>query len=132
MVQNVRYSNGLPSHVTLPFEYRTPKLCGNQMNLGIQMVTVELLMGKMKKTKQSLILVNLTLELLTMYSTTYCKNLWIFSTYLSSGTCGLSFCLSCCWSYLTLRALKVWTQLILSNVVPKFSTTCEHNDLISS
>ena len=24
MVQNVRYSNGQPSHVTSPFEYRTP------------------------------------------------------------------------------------------------------------
>ena len=42
MVQNVRYSNGPPSHVTLPFEYRTPILPGIQMNLvfGIQMVTV--------------------------------------------------------------------------------------------
>ena len=33
MVQNVLYLNGLPSHVNLPFEYRTPLLSGNQMNL---------------------------------------------------------------------------------------------------
>ena len=32
-VQNVRYSNGQPSHVTLPFEYLTPILFGIQMNL---------------------------------------------------------------------------------------------------
>ena len=31
MVQNVRYLNGLPSHVTLPFEYRTPFLYTVQM-----------------------------------------------------------------------------------------------------
>ena len=42
MVQNVHYLNGLPSQVTLPFEYRTPILSSIQMNLvfGIQMVTV--------------------------------------------------------------------------------------------
>ena len=34
MVQNVRYSNGLQSQVTLPFEYQTLLLS------GIQMVTV--------------------------------------------------------------------------------------------
>ena len=39
MVQNVWYSNGLPSHMTLPFEYRTPILSVNQV-MGIQMVTV--------------------------------------------------------------------------------------------
>ena len=39
MVQNVRYLNGLLSHVTLPFEYRTPMLWGIQM-LVTQMVTV--------------------------------------------------------------------------------------------
>ena len=39
MVQNVRYLNGPPSHVTLPFEYRTPTLSGIQV-FGIQMVTV--------------------------------------------------------------------------------------------
>ena len=33
MVQNVRYSNVPPSHVTLPFEYRTPILFSIQMNL---------------------------------------------------------------------------------------------------
>ena len=31
MVQNVRYSNGQPSHVTLPFEYHTPIMYGIQM-----------------------------------------------------------------------------------------------------
>ena len=39
MVQNVRYSNGPPSHVTLPFEYRILILSGIQV-FGIQMVTV--------------------------------------------------------------------------------------------
>ena len=39
MVQNVRYTNGLPSHMILPFEYRTPILSGIQV-FGIQMVTV--------------------------------------------------------------------------------------------
>ena len=39
MVPNVGYSNSPPSHVTLPFEYRTPILSGIQV-LGIQMVTV--------------------------------------------------------------------------------------------
>ena len=39
MVQNVRYSNSPPSHVTLPFEYRTPTQSGIQV-FGIQMVTV--------------------------------------------------------------------------------------------
>ena len=39
LVQNVCYSNGLSSHVTLPFEYRTPILSGIQV-FGIQMVTV--------------------------------------------------------------------------------------------
>ena len=38
MVQTVRYSNGLPSHVT-PFEYLTPILSSIQM-FGVQMVTV--------------------------------------------------------------------------------------------
>ena len=33
MVQNVWYSNGPPSHVTLTFEYPTPILSGMQMNL---------------------------------------------------------------------------------------------------
>ena len=33
MVQNVRYSNGLPSLVILPFEYQTPILSSIQMNL---------------------------------------------------------------------------------------------------
>ena len=32
MVQNVRYSNGLSSHVTLPFKYWTPILSGILMN----------------------------------------------------------------------------------------------------
>ena len=32
MVQNVRYSNGLLSQMTLPFEYRTPQLSGIQVN----------------------------------------------------------------------------------------------------
>ena len=32
MVQNVRYSNGLPSHVPLPFEYWTLILSSIQMN----------------------------------------------------------------------------------------------------
>ena len=36
MVQNVRYSNGPPSHVTLPFEYRTPILSVIQMNPGFR------------------------------------------------------------------------------------------------
>ena len=45
MVQNVRYSNGPPSHVTLPFEYGTPILpysdeSGIQV-FGIKMVTVK-------------------------------------------------------------------------------------------
>ena len=39
MVQNVQYSNGWPSHMTLPFEYRTLILSGIQLS-GIQMVTV--------------------------------------------------------------------------------------------
>ena len=39
MVQNVRYSNGPPSHMTLPFEYRTPVLSSIQV-FSIQMVTV--------------------------------------------------------------------------------------------
>ena len=39
MVQNVQYSNGPPSHVTLPFECRTPILSCIQV-FGIQMVTV--------------------------------------------------------------------------------------------
>ena len=33
MIQNVPYSNGLSSHVTLAFEYWTTKLSGIQMNL---------------------------------------------------------------------------------------------------
>ena len=32
MVQNVQYSNSPPSHVTLPFEYRTHILSGIQLN----------------------------------------------------------------------------------------------------
>ena len=32
MVQNVWNLNGAPSHVTLPFEYQTPKLSSIQMN----------------------------------------------------------------------------------------------------
>ena len=39
MVQIVWYLNGLPSHVTLPFEYCTPILSGIQV-FSIQMVTV--------------------------------------------------------------------------------------------
>ena len=39
MVQNVRYSNGPPSHVTVLFEYRVPMMSGIQVS-GIQMVTV--------------------------------------------------------------------------------------------
>ena len=39
IVQNVWFSNGLPSHVTLPFEYRTPTLSGIQV-FSILMVTV--------------------------------------------------------------------------------------------
>ena len=31
-VQNVQYSNGPPSHMTLPFEYRTSILSSIQMN----------------------------------------------------------------------------------------------------
>ena len=41
MVQNVQYSNGRPSRVTLPLEYQTPKVSGIQLS-GIQMVTVPL------------------------------------------------------------------------------------------
>ena len=40
MVQNVRYLNGLPSHKTIPFEYRTSILSGIQV-LGIQLVTAQ-------------------------------------------------------------------------------------------
>ena len=42
MVQNVRYSNGPPSHLTLPFEYQTCILSGESgiQVFGIQMVTV--------------------------------------------------------------------------------------------
>lgn len=36
------------------------------------------------------------------------------------------------WSYLSFRALKVWTYDILSRVGPKLSTTCEQSDLMSS
>ena len=39
MVQNVRYWNGQPSHVTLPFEYGIPILSAIQ-EFGIQIVTV--------------------------------------------------------------------------------------------
>ena len=39
MVQNVRYLNGPPSHMTLSYEYRTPILSGIQV-FGIQMVTL--------------------------------------------------------------------------------------------
>ena len=31
VVENVQYSNGPLSHVTLPFEYQTPKLLGIQI-----------------------------------------------------------------------------------------------------
>ena len=48
MVQNVRYLNGLPSHVTLPFEYLTPILSSIQV-FGIQMVTVHYSFPEMKK-----------------------------------------------------------------------------------
>ena len=46
IVQNVLYFNGQPSHMTLAFEYQTPKLSGIHMNLvlrcfGIHMVTVD-------------------------------------------------------------------------------------------
>ena len=44
MVQNVWYSNGLPSHVTLPFEYHTPIFSGIQKNpvlLFIIMILVQ-------------------------------------------------------------------------------------------
>ena len=51
MVQNVRYLNGLPSHVTITFKYQTFILKGFQV-LGIHMATV------------SQILKLLTLELL--------------------------------------------------------------------
>ena len=44
MVQNVRYSNGPPSLMTLPFEYLTTKLSGIQV-FGIQMVTIFDLLG---------------------------------------------------------------------------------------
>ena len=50
MVQNVWYSNGRPSHVTLPFQYRTHHVqysdeSGIQVS-GIQIVTVyHLLVG---------------------------------------------------------------------------------------
>ena len=57
MVQNVKYFNGPPSHVTLPFEYRTPILSGIHM-FGIQMVTVLLLVhfrASMKKLCISLL-----------------------------------------------------------------------------
>ena len=33
MVQNVQYSNGPPSHMTFPFEYRTHIMSGIQMDL---------------------------------------------------------------------------------------------------
>ena len=36
---NVKYLNSSPSHTTLPFEYRTPKLSGIQV-FGIQSITV--------------------------------------------------------------------------------------------
>ena len=39
MVHYVQYSNGLMSHVILPFEYQTPILFAIQM-FGIQMGTV--------------------------------------------------------------------------------------------
>ena len=42
MVVNVRYSNGQPSHITLPFEYRTPILS------SIQMVTVLIMLASTK------------------------------------------------------------------------------------
>ena len=39
MVQDICYSNGPPSHTTLPFEYRTPIMSGIQVS-GIEMVNV--------------------------------------------------------------------------------------------
>ena len=44
MVQNVQYSNGPPSHVTLPFEPQTLILS------SIQMVTVPILSTQVKST----------------------------------------------------------------------------------
>ena len=41
MVYIVQYSNGLPSHVTLPLEYRAPILSGIQV-FCIQMITVDI------------------------------------------------------------------------------------------
>ena len=40
MVQNVRYSNGPPSHVTLPLKCRTPTLSSMNQVFGIEMVSV--------------------------------------------------------------------------------------------
>jgi hypothetical protein len=53
-------------------------------------------------------------------------------TYLSNVVLSLSLSLSWCWSYLSLRALKVWTYSMSSRTFPKFSTTCEQRDLMSS
>jgi hypothetical protein len=45
--------------------------------------------------------------------------------YLSSADVdrSLSPILSCCWSYRSLRHLKVWTYSTLSSALPKVSTT---------
>ena len=45
MVQNVQYLRGLPSHVTLPFEYWKPILSGIQV-CSIQMVSVFCILGR--------------------------------------------------------------------------------------
>ena len=40
MVQNIRYLNGRPSHMTIPFDYRTPEVSGIESSIwmyGIQM-----------------------------------------------------------------------------------------------
>ena len=37
--QNVRYSNGPPSHMTFPFEYRIPIVCGIQVVAVCDFVT---------------------------------------------------------------------------------------------
>ena len=44
MVQN---PNGWLSHVTLPFEYQTPKVSGIRVSSNIRMVTVEFIQDKL-------------------------------------------------------------------------------------
>ena len=65
MVQNIRYSNGLASHMTSPPEYRTPILYSDESGIqvfGIQMVTVDLKQEaekyKTEDTKLVLVLIN--------------------------------------------------------------------------